>query len=172
MPRCRPFKLVDAMILIAAAAIGMASMRTVWNQLPMVGIDRGKSLRWQIYAETVRAGLNISLLMLAVAYVWIRLIPPRLPRWDLIRQPGMLFLGVFIGLSFLLMGLSAFVPLVGWTNLIIALALGLSWDAACRWHRSRAEPGWIEGLGRSVGVGLVVSNAASYPLAEILLYLA
>ena len=48
--------------------------------------------------------------------------------------------------------------------MIIALALGLSWRAACRRYRSRAEPGWIEGLGRSVGVGLVVSTAATYPL--------
>jgi hypothetical protein len=32
MPRCRPFKLVDAMILVAAAALGMAAMRPGWNQ--------------------------------------------------------------------------------------------------------------------------------------------
>ena len=137
------------MILIAAAAIGMAS---------------GKGLPWQVYAGTVQTGLNIALLMLALAYIWIRLIPPRLPRSDLIRQPGMLLLVLLIGLAFLYMALSAFVPLGAWTNMIIALALGLSWRAACRRYRSRAEPGWIEGLGRSFGVGLVVSIAASYPL--------
>ena len=35
MPRCRPFKLIDAMILIAAAAVWMARMRPLWNQLQM-----------------------------------------------------------------------------------------------------------------------------------------
>ena len=32
MPRCRPFKIVDAMILVAVAALGMAAMRPGWNQ--------------------------------------------------------------------------------------------------------------------------------------------
>ena len=32
------------------------------------------------------------------------------------------------------------------TNIIVGLALGLSWVAACYRYRSRAEPGWIEGL--------------------------
>jgi hypothetical protein len=77
----------------------------------------------------------------------------------------MLLLILPIGLSFLLMALSEFVPVVAETSMIFALALGLSWGAACRRHRSRAEPGWIEGLGRSFGVGLVVSKAASHLLA-------
>ena len=148
MPRCRPFKLIDAMILIATAALGMASR---------------KGIPWHVHAVTVHAGLTVALLMLTVAYVWIRLIPPRLPTSDLIRQPGMLSLVLLIGLAFLYLALSAFVSLVAGTNMIIALALGLSWGAACRRYRSRAESGWIEGLGRSVGVGLVVSIAASYP---------
>src|SRR4051794_19298309 len=32
MPRCRPFKLIDAMVLVATAALGMASMRPGWDQ--------------------------------------------------------------------------------------------------------------------------------------------
>jgi hypothetical protein len=60
--------------------------------------------------------------------------------------------------------LSTIVPLVAETNVIIALVLGFSWRAACRHYRARAEQGWIEGLGRSVGVGLVVSSAVIYPL--------
>ena len=169
MPRCRPFRLVDAIILIAAAAVAMAPMYAVWNQLHRwkVEMDIEEGLPWQIYAGSVHTGLNIALLMLAVAYVVMRLIPPRPPRSDLIRQPGMLFLGLLIGLGlvlFLFVALSAFVPLVAGTNMIIALVLGLSWGAACRRYRSRAEPGWIEGLGRTVGVGLVVSIAVTYPL--------
>jgi hypothetical protein len=119
---------------------------------------------WQAYVGMTRTGLTIALLNLAVAYVWIRLIPPRLRRSDLIRQPGMLVLVLLIGLAFVYVALSAFVPRGAWMNLIIALPLGLSWGAACRRYRSRAEPGWIEGLGRSFGLGLVVAIATTYPL--------
>jgi hypothetical protein len=38
------------------------------------------------------------------------------------------------------------------------------WLAVCRRYRSRAERGWIEGAGRSVGIGLIVSTAAIYPM--------
>jgi hypothetical protein len=160
MPRCRPFKLIDAMILTAAVAVWIARMRPLWTELQRTVMASGKGTPWQVYAGTVPTGLNIALLMLALAYLVIRLIPPRPPRSDLIRQPGMLLLGLLIGLVILLMALSAFVPLVAGTNMIIAIILVLSWGAACRRYRSRAEPGWIEGLGRSVGVGLVVSTAA------------
>jgi len=161
MPRCRPFKLIDAMIVTASAAIGMASMRPGWNQFQTfwAGIKRPPTR--QAYMGMAHTSLTIGLLTLVVAYVWIRLIPPRLPVPDLIRQPGVLFLGLMIGLSLPLWPLSAFVPLVATTNLIFALVLAFSWFVACRRYRSRAEPGWIEGLGRFFGVGLVVAIAAS-----------
>ena len=162
MPRCRPFKLVDAMVLVAAAALGMASMRPGWNQFQMFWAWTKSTPTWQAYVGMAQTGLTIALLSLAEAYVWIRLMRPRLPWSDLIRQPGMLFFGVLIGFAFVYMALSAFVPPVTETNMIIALALGLCWGAACRRYRSRAEPGWIEGLGRSFGVGLVVALATSY----------
>ena len=163
MPRCRPFKLIDAMILIANAALGMASMRPGWDQFQMFWAGIKRAPTWQAYAGMAQICLTIALLSLAVAYVWIRLIPPRLPMSDLIRQPGMLVLILLIGLAFLYMALSAFVPPIAETNMIIALALGLSWGAACRRYRSRAEPGWIEVLGRSFGIGLVVAIATTYP---------
>jgi hypothetical protein len=161
MPRCRPFKLVDAMILIATAALGMASMRPGWNQFQMFWAGTNRTPTWQAYAGMAQIGLTIALLNLAVAYVWIRLMPPRLPWLDLMRQPGMLVLILLIGLAFLYMALSVFIPLGAETNKIIALALGLSWYVTCRRFRSVAEPGWIEGLGRTFGVGLVVAIATS-----------
>jgi hypothetical protein len=161
MPRCRPFKLIDAMILVAVAAFGMASMRPVWNQFQMFWAGIKMAPTRQAYVGMAQSGLTIAILNLAVAYVWIRLIPPRLPRSDLIRQPGMLVLGLMIGLLMPLLPLSAFVPLDARTNMIFALALGLSWYVACRRYRSRAEPGWIEGLARSFGVGSLVAIAAT-----------
>ena len=164
MPRCRPFKLVDVMILVAAAALWMALMRPWLNQLQMVGMESRNGIPWQVYVGTVQGGANSAFMMLAVAYLVMRLIPPRPPWPDLIRQPGMLFLGLTIALVIVLMLLSTSVVLVPWTNMIIALALGLSWVAASRRYRSRAEMGWIEGVGQSVGVCLIVSTAAIYPM--------
>jgi hypothetical protein len=163
MPRCRPFKLLDAMILVAAASLGMAEMRPGWNQFQMFWACIKRAPTWQAYGGLAQTGLTIALLNLASAYILIRSIPPRLPGSDLIRQPGVLVLVLLIGLASLRMALSAFVPPVAATNRIIALALGSSWGAACRRYRSRAEPGWIEGLGRSLGVGLVVAIATTYP---------
>ena len=57
MPRCRPFKLIDAMILIAAAALGMASMRPVWNQFQTFGLA-ARGVPWQDYAGMVQTGLT------------------------------------------------------------------------------------------------------------------
>jgi hypothetical protein len=161
MPRCRPFKLVDAMILVAVAALGMTEVRPVWNRFQAFWAGTNGAPTWQAYAGMAHVCWTMLFLNLVVAYIWIRLVPPRLPWSDVIRQPGMLFLILLAGLSFLLLALSAFVRSVAWANMAFALALGLSWVAACLRYRSRAEPGWIEGLGRSVGVGLLVSIAAT-----------
>jgi hypothetical protein len=141
----------------------MALMRPQWNQFQMVWIGARKVPSWQSYIGLVESAFGLSLRMLTLACLVIRLIPPRPLRSDLVRQPGMLLLGVMIALLILLMLLSVFTPLVPWTNVLIALALGLSWLAACRHNRSRAELEWIEGIGRTVGIGSIVFSAANYP---------
>jgi hypothetical protein len=161
MPRCRPFKIVDAMILIASAALGLSSMRPGWKQFQMFWAGAKMAPTWQAYVGIAQVGLTIALLDLGVAYLWLRLIPPRLPGPDLMRQPGMLSFVLLIGLATLYAALSAFVPLGAKANMITALALGLSWGAACYRYRSYAEPGWLEGLGRCFGVGLVVATAVT-----------
>jgi hypothetical protein len=158
---CRPFKLVDAMILVAAAALGLAAMRLGWNQFRSFWAHARTSPTTQAYVGLAQSCLTIALLDLAVAYVWIRLVPPRLLVPDLIRQPGVLVLILLIGIAFICLTLSAVAPRVAQPNWVIALALGLSWVAACLYHRSRAEPGWMEALGRSFAVCLIVAIAAS-----------
>jgi hypothetical protein len=116
MPRCRPFKLIDAMIPTAAAVVCMARMCTLWNELRVVGMAGRMGIPGRLRAGTVPTGLNLALLVLVVAYLVIRLIPPRPPGSDLIRQPGMLLFGLLIRLSTLSMALSAFVPRVAWTK--------------------------------------------------------
>src|SRR3954469_26023093 len=140
MPHCRPFKIVDAMILVASAALGMAAMRPGWKQFQAFWAGIKTVPTTQAYVGIAQTSLTIALLDLAVAYGWIRLIPPRLPVSDLIRQPGMLSLILLIAIAFLYMAVSVCVPPVAWRNIIIAVALGLSWGAACHHYRSRAEP--------------------------------
>ncbi len=152
------------MILVAAAALWMAAMRPGWDQFRMVWNNIRKTPSWQSYVGMAQGGLHLFLWMLTLAYLVMRLIPPRPFGSDLIRQPGMLFLGITIALAIFLMLISGFVPLVPWTNVVVALALGLFWFAASRRYRSRAELGWIEAVGRSVAIGWIVATALIYPL--------
>ena len=152
------------MILVAAAAIWMALMRPRWNQFQMVWTGIRKAPSWQSYIGMFQGGVGLSLWMLTVAYLVMRLIPPRPLGPDLMRQPGMLLLASMFVIIITEILLSVFISLVPWTNVIVALALGLSWLSASRRNRSRAESGWIEGIGRSVGVGWIVTTAMSYPL--------
>lgn len=119
------------------APLAWRTNRPRWDQFQRVWSDIGrKALTWESYASLAQMGLNLSLMILTVAYLVMRLVPPR-PSWPaLIRQPGTLSLGIMIALSILLLLLSPFVPLVPWTNVPIALAHGLSWLAACRRYRS------------------------------------
>lgn len=149
------------MILVAAAALGLAAMRPGWNQFHTFWAHARASPTTQAYAGLARSCLTIAVLDLAVAYVWIRLVPPRLPVPDLIRQPGVLVLILLIGLAFICLTLSAVAPRVAQPSWVIALALGLSWVAACLYHRSRSETGWIETLGRSFAICLIAAIAAS-----------
>src|SRR3954447_2084951 len=162
MPRCRPFKIVDAMILVASAALGMAAMRPGWKQFQAFWAGIKTVPTTQAYVGIAQTSLTIALLDLAVAYGWIRLIPPRIPWPDLVRQPGMLSLVLLIGIAFICLALSAVAPKAAQPTMVIALALGLSWAGACFYFRSRAEPGWIEVLGRVFAVGLIVAIAVSY----------
>jgi hypothetical protein len=165
MPRCRPFKLADILIIVAAAAVWMAMTRPAWNQFRSVWSETRKPVTWEAYLGMVQMSLGRFLFMLTAAYLLMRLIPPRPPRSELIRQPGMLYLGLTFAVTMILMPLSLVVPLVAWTNVPIALALGILWFAACRRYRWCAEPGWIEAIGRTVAIGWIVVTLAAYPLS-------
>jgi hypothetical protein len=73
----------------------------------------------------------------------------------------MLSFVLLIGIAFLCLALSTVAPRVARPNMIIALSLAMSWAAACFNNRSRAEPGWIEALGRLLAVGLIAAIATS-----------
>lgn len=175
MTRCRKFKLIDAMILIAAVAGWMTMSRGLWtvprevptplrgnHWLHKVGLASINGIPLYAYFGPFKFGFTNAVMMLAVAYVVIRLIPPRLPGSDLICQPGMLSLGLLVGLFFLYMTLAQMRLLNFWTDLIMTIAVGVPWSAVCWFHRSRVEPGWIEGVGRFFGISLVLAIAMIY----------
>jgi hypothetical protein len=98
-PRCRPFTVLDAMILVAATAVGIWLGRStqdfVTSDWPVVewpdywGKDAGTA-----YQETRWFLHRVSLAALPVAWPWtlallvLRLRRPRPPVRRLIRQPG------------------------------------------------------------------------------------
>jgi hypothetical protein len=98
MPRWRPFKLVDTIIMIAAAPVWLAAMRPRWNQFQMVWRGSSKVPSWQSYIGLLAEGFSVSLWVLTLAYLVMRSTPPRPFRSDLLRQPGTLFVGVMIAL--------------------------------------------------------------------------
>ncbi len=162
MPRCRPLKLIDAMILIGVAALGMAELRPGWVQFHAFWASMNQAPPTQAYAQMVQSSSTIALINLAVGYVLIRLGRPRLSWRDMIRQPGILVLILLIASALLYGAASAVVKPGPSANMIAGLALGLSWAAACYRYRGRAEQGWIEVLGRFLAVGLTVAVASSY----------
>ena len=161
LPRCRPFRLMDTMILVAAAAIGMALIRPLWGLVQRFTVANGNVMAWEFVTKAVQIGATIAVLIFGAAYVQIRLRSPCLPVADLIRQPGMLGFILLIGLALPLAPLALVVRPDAPVLRMLALALGLSWAGACYRYRSRAEPGWIEGLGRTFGVGLIIALATS-----------
>ena len=175
VPPSRPFQLVDAIILIAAAATWMTSMRHWWNDLKdSHDVFQGPP-PWQIFIGPVHNGLWTLLWVLSAAYLVMRLIPPRPPWSDVIRQPGILFLGLMAALPMLIF---IFFYLIGlmktwetWAMIGSGLVLALLWIVASRRQRSRMEPGWIETFGRSVAIGWIVIIIANDPLIFLAFWL-
>src|SRR4051812_38236901 len=90
MPRCRPFKNIDAMILIGVAALGMAEIRPRWSQFHTFWAEMKTLPTTEAYLRMGHSSVTTLLINVAVAYLWIRLIRPRLPIRDMLRQPGAL----------------------------------------------------------------------------------
>ena len=65
MQRCRPFKLIDSMVLIAAAGTWAALMRHWWNDLQGIGTPITRVASWQVYIGPVYNGLITTLCVLA-----------------------------------------------------------------------------------------------------------
>jgi hypothetical protein len=164
--RCRPFTIADAMILVAAVAIGLATARGTMDY-PF----------WHRLGPTKHAApITGFLLVMTLAIVPIRLRRPRPSFRRLMRQPGMaacaavlLVMGVDGGIWVLYCWKHAY-PLVQYLPNFwqvnsgrIAPAVAAVWLGMFLSRRCRVEPGWIDRLGRAIGFGWLLGLLFGWP---------
>lgn len=164
--RPRPFGVGDAMILVAAMAVGTLAVRWSLTTLAdlranVAGVSPG--MRRFLYIQYAGSAFNPYLGVVTVALLVIRLRPPH-PGWRRIgRQPGfvacavatvaMAIEAVWIG-ALLAMG-SRFIHI---STIFVSYAQQVSFAAAGGWialavsGRWRTEPGWIDRTGCIIGM--------------------
>lgn len=164
VPRCRRFNLGDAMILVAAAALMLASLPEAPDPIRTFRDIPTGSLQPYLSLVVVSARfLFIPWLCLTAGYVVCRLARPRPPWRRLREQPG--FVAVAAALA-----------LAAWNVVWLILynrrrgSLGAdlweiipsippavigSWIALWLVGRWAPEPGWIDRLGRGIGWGWI-----------------
>jgi hypothetical protein len=93
--RCRPFTVLDAIVLVAATAVGTAVMRhDGWDRFELLKLAFGPAATikssWEMFRVTacVILGFQPLLLTLTLAFLILRLLRPRPPLRRLARQPG------------------------------------------------------------------------------------
>jgi hypothetical protein len=191
----RRFRLLDAMILVAATALGC-------GELQWLGRETGGDVSWtalcdgyweffrqtpgESWAGVAERTLELSLLiawltmpliaMWTLALIPIRLLGPRPRTRRLARQPGMVTTCasgvaiVFTGLQVVVaamaegwenpMGLIGTQQMVAFVPMFFGLAVSVSWMTLLVGRRWRAEPSWVDRLGRATGVFWIVAGFA------------
>jgi len=164
--RCRPFTIADAMILVAAAAIGLALARAT--------IDHAF---WMSSGPTKYAGpISGFLVALTMAYIPIRLRRPRPALRRLMRQPGVtacsavLIVMAVDGGVWILYCLKHAYSLVQYlpnywrgnsehiAPAVMAVWLGMLLSRTCR-----PEPGWIDRVWRAIGFAWLLYLLLGWP---------
>ncbi len=184
--RCRRFNLGDAMILIAAGAIGLAQARVaiefMWRDLATIKVPRLDSwVAWQgflfganqLLVNATHFGTAILLtflIWLILAVLIIRLRRPRPPARSLFRQLGFAacawpVLAFAVGFPISLLPLPPVV--MGIVAILVLAAAPTSWFLLIASRTWQGEPGWIDRLGRIVGAGLMVSSFALVILQKV-----
>jgi hypothetical protein len=172
----RRFKVLDAMILVAATAIGLAltqrlSPGTLTLSYDPIGPMSARwgspwtARDWALWA--VKTSLNryhyflplVATLTLTV--LSLRMAPPRPRRARLFRQPGVVAclaavcgLGLWVPLPAILAmrATRREDPPLALFAIAAASAVGASWLILWMGRRWRAEAGWIDRAGRALGV--------------------
>jgi hypothetical protein len=154
-PRCRPFRLADAMVLTAAAAVVCLYLEAVI--VPLMGHIPGMVHRlglWRAITADPQAFVMlpfgvvvVTLICLTPAYIIIRLLPPRPPLREVAGQPGVVAVGVVLLDSIVGLRESWF------TMAFTLLAVPVAWSVVVARGRWRTESGWIDAFGKAVGFG-------------------
>jgi len=184
----RPFTLMDAMILIAATAASGPGLRRI-GELFEPGMAVPDLILGLLGAGRFReSGFVLAVLSLPVAVAWtVAVIPLRLkrprPSWRRLARepgwlaacsavPGMALLGLGVGVCFFGWGRSIFyvddIEVSLFTlapSLAGATVLG-SWMTLILGRRWRAEPSWLDRLGRALGVYWLAMGAGAPFLAR------
>jgi hypothetical protein len=176
-PRNRRFGLLDVIILGAATAIGLALVRAWWHDGDFLVIP--PISKWGFFEVRVLILGPVALLLSvwSFALIMLRLRRPR-PRWiRLMRQPGMAAsCAVAVILAF--EALRSLVILwkngpAGWpdvpgywraTQPLIPYGVAGTWFTLALAGRWRAEPSWVDRLGRSLGVFWIILIALDFQL--------
>jgi hypothetical protein len=183
----RRFTLLDGMVLVAATAVGFSGVNAFVREI--VGEDLSSILRViqskVMWRESALALLLCALPVLAawtLALIPLRLLKPRPRSHRLAREPGLM-----AGLSFAITTgfLAILAPIIrfgigadDWDHILrgtfmlmpaaVGVAVLASWTTLILSRRWRAEPSWIDRLGRAFGVFWVVFALASPLLLMIM----
>lgn len=192
----RRFRVLDAMILVAATAVGCALVNGIsaisngessWQNIykEVTDLLQGQApAGWLFTAMGIAAEFTVFLVSPIVAMWGVALIPIRLtgprPRWRrLARQPGLTaacaatlaasLIGSYF-LSKLLVPSNQYLG-VGWTLVIaqdlIGMAVLAAWMTLILGGRWRAEPSWIDRLGRLIGAFWILLGLAVMVLTVV-----
>ena len=180
----RPFRLLDAMILVAALALGCGALQAIFRAVgesPYRWCQDLVWLDWFDLWESSQGILGLTLVttpllaMLTLALIPIRFLGPR-PRFRRVRrQPGFLA-SLAVALAFMLAGLPGVIMwlasgrscidvsdwfasgMMGWTATEYGgLAVLAAWLTLFLGRRWRAEASWVDRLGRAMGLFWIVA---------------
>jgi hypothetical protein len=159
---CRHIQLIDAMILVAAIAVGLALAKVAFSGCyPRRPIPAG--FRGFFAIECGHAAVFPCVASLTIAFVPLRLRRPRPPLAHVMRQPGII--ACCMSLLQLATGGVAVATSIGGTSLsnfafflspVIGLSIAGAWAVLRLNGWWRPEPGWVDAMGRALGVSWII----------------
>jgi hypothetical protein len=159
--RCRRFTLGDALILVAALAVGCALARLAYLEWRQQYGRRPIPTAYRLSAS-IELGQALAFWMvtaLTLAYWPLRLRRPRPTLGRVMRQPGATACGMapFFLAELLLLaardgdGSIPMLGIAGLGSLFTGTGVAVGWSLGWWWGPARAEPGWIDAMGRALG---------------------
>ncbi len=175
----RPFGILDGMTLVAALAVGIATVRWVFPEVTTVSLSQvietvRKAMserKWiealSLIAEIKMFLLNLPMALLSLALLILRFRSPRPRRRRMFSQPGVMAcvsVSATAIITALLALLSLMIPALRGTGgdplngfLVLGssacgFAVAVSWMTLVLVGRWRPERGWIDRMGRVLGL--------------------